>query len=226
MELQADGAGLAAARITGVTRDQFAVEPDADAAVPGFDLHFVPVVGNLRAGPGSIEEVDAAAEVFRGIRTHPDLNLVAEVSRRLVGHPLAAAGETGSRGVANGHAAVSPVASPVFEVKVEFVKVLAGVEPGLMDAARGALAEDRAIAHHVPETVSNDFPSIEISRVGEICPAGGGSGHRSGEQERDCEFHAGDCSNKKGAVSIPRPLRLRKTAEPRRPPPREAPFPS
>ncbi len=121
----------------------------------------------------------------------------------------------GARRVANGDPAVAGGLRPVFQVQVELPEIVApGVEPGLsvrpalelhgrversagnqhFAQVRDPLAEQRAIGHHCPLAIADDFPSIEIFAVEHGLPIGSHRpGGRQGEKERGAQnrgFHS------------------------------------
>src|SRR5690242_8408740 len=64
VELQTDGARLGTGRIARILGGDLAVHANADAVVPRFDFHAVPLAGALQALFGGDECVDAARAVL------------------------------------------------------------------------------------------------------------------------------------------------------------------
>src|SRR5207248_9679979 len=104
-----------------------------------------------------------------------------------------------ARRIANRDTAIAGGVGPILQVKIELTEIVArGVKPGLRIyptlelAGRGqrtaghellaqvgdALAEDRAVGHHGPLTVTDDFPAVQVLAVEQrlgVCRTGNGA---------------------------------------------------
>src|SRR5438105_4833587 len=112
MELQPDRSRFRPARLTGVLRNQRAVELYPYHVSSGFDVACIPVVLDLMTGFGSIEQVDAPGRVLVAASAVEDLDLIADVGRRALGIVRGANGVLPAGRVADRHTAVAAVAGP------------------------------------------------------------------------------------------------------------------
>jgi hypothetical protein len=182
--------------------------------VARLDVETVPVVLVLEAGLAGDEKVDAAGGILFSAAVCEDLDLVTDVGWRAIGIVIGT-GQCvlGARGVANGYTAIAARWIQVFGVKIEFIEIDRGVEPGLRPGpgiklfARdrslfervvvGALAKEGAVFENGPGAVTTDFPAVEILAVEEGVPVLGGE-EGGGEEEQSWKSGHGDDYRTKG----------------------------
>src|ERR1051326_2944618 len=200
VQLKPDRSRLRPLRIARMFGHYLAVQLDRDLVVPRDDVHRVPVVVVLSVLGRVHEAVDAA----RGMRVRiavVDLDLIADLRRRLSVIRRRDDRPLGARAVADRDAAVPHRLDPIFQMQIELAEIVPlRIEPRLLvdpvpeiagrrqrpagyelrAQVRGSLPDQRAVGEHGPLAVADDLPAIEVLFVLKGVFIWGGEGVRRG----------------------------------------------